>query len=307
MKRRAARAAICFLPTVHPVAHFSPAKINLFLAITGRRADGFHDLVSLVAPLDWGDDLTAEPADEFSLTCTDPAVPVDATNLVRKAAAAFRAATGWRGGAAFRLTKRIPMGAGLGGGSSNAVAALRALNDLAGSPLDATAIRQLAGGLGADCPLFAVGGPVIMRGRGERIEVLGPAEAARLRGRRVLVFKPHFGIGTAWAYGRMAANGRDYLPAAEAEARLAAWRGDVAAGPGAILFNNMEGVAFAKYLALPALHGLLRERFGLAPRMSGSGSASFVLLDEDSDPAPVEAAIREAWGPSTFLTTAAIA
>src|SRR5438552_482615 len=127
------------------VSLFSPAKINLFLAVTGRRADGFHDLVSVVAPLDFGDELVAElggsrreagGGKQFTLECDHPEVPVDGANLVLKAAEAFVAATGWSGSVHFRLTKRIPPGAGLGGGSSNAVAALRALNRLAGGLLD---------------------------------------------------------------------------------------------------------------------------------------------------------------------------
>src|SRR6478752_7320803 len=96
------------------VSVFSPAKLNLFLAITGRRADGFHDLVSLAAPLEFGDTLEVESASEFSLWCDDPNLAVDESNLVLKAARAFAAATSYRGGARFTLRKRIPLGAGLG-------------------------------------------------------------------------------------------------------------------------------------------------------------------------------------------------
>jgi 4-diphosphocytidyl-2-C-methyl-D-erythritol kinase len=183
------------------------------------------------------------------------------------------------------------------------VAALRALNGLAGRPLSEPQLAELAAGLGADCALFAAGGPVIMRGRGDRIERLSEAEGGRLRGRRVLLFKPAFGIGTAWAYARMAAEGTHYLPAAAAEARLAAWRRDGTASLGSILYNNMEGVAFAKFVALPAMHALLRERFGVAARMSGSGSTSFFVLDADTDAGPIMAAVREAWGPAAFVLT----
>ncbi|OYU98367.1 MAG: 4-(cytidine 5'-diphospho)-2-C-methyl-D-erythritol kinase, partial [Verrucomicrobiales bacterium VVV1] len=95
---------------------FAPAKLNLFLAITGRRNDGFHDLVSVATALQWGDTLRAEPAAEFSLDCDDPTVPLDESNLILKAACGFVAATGWTGGAKFSLVKRVPMGAGLGGG-----------------------------------------------------------------------------------------------------------------------------------------------------------------------------------------------
>jgi 4-diphosphocytidyl-2-C-methyl-D-erythritol kinase len=286
---------------VNTVEVFSPAKINLFLAITGRRPDGFHDLVSVAAPLQWGDRLEAAAAGEaLTLACDDPAVPADATNLILRAAEAFRAATGWRTGVHFVLEKRIPVGAGLGGGSSNAVAALRALNLLAGGPLGAAALAGLAAGLGSDCPLFLADGPVAMRGRGERIAPLAEAAARRLRNRRVLLFKPGFPIATGWAYGRLAAAGA-YVPPAEAEARLAAWL--VGTEPAeALLANNMESVAFAKFPALPVLLDRLRDRCGLAPRLSGSGSACFALLPEGGGPpAGAVAAIRDAWGAGAFV------
>ena len=287
---------------------FSPAKINLFLAVTGRRPDGFHDLVSVAAPLTWGDSLRIEATEkdnDFSLTCDDPAVPRDKTNLVLKAAWAFRAATAWKSGARFHLDKRIPMGAGLGGGSSNAVAALRGLNMLAGEPLSPSRLAELAIGLGSDCALFLPGRPVAMRGRGERVAPLPFSSAARLSGRRVLIFKPGFSIGTPWAYGQLAAQasaggGEAYWPAAAAEARLAAWCEDATAPADALLFNHLERVAFRKFPALPALLAQLQAKFGLAPRMSGSGSACFALLPENAPVDAIMTAISSACGPATF-------
>jgi 4-diphosphocytidyl-2-C-methyl-D-erythritol kinase len=300
----------CFL-RVQPVTIFAPAKLNLFLAVTGRRADGFHDLVSVAAPVDFGDTLTAEAGGEgpeagggFSLTCSDASLPCDGTNLVLKAARTFAASSGWRGGAKFCLEKRVPMGAGLGGGSSDAVAALRALNVLAGQPLPAEAMARIAAELGSDCPLFLHDGPVVMRGRGERIELLAPGAVARLRGRRILIFKPDFSIPTPWAYARMAANPETYLPAGEAEARLAAWLGDERAPAEQLLFNNLEPVAFAKFLALPALLGELHAKFGLGAQMSGSGSACFALLTDSSPVAAITAAVRAAWGESAWVRAA---
>ncbi len=293
---------------------FSPAKINLFLAVTGRRTDGYHDLVSVAAPVDFGDELTVEAeagtrktAGGFSLECNDPTVPVDGTNLVLRAAEAFAAATGWPGRVHFKLTKRIPPGAGLGGGSSNAVAALRALNALSGGRLPAARLAEVAATLGSDCALFLPDAPVVMRGRGERITTLTPGAAARLRGRRVLLFKPGFAISTPWAYDRMAqAAPRHYLPAAAAEARLAAWL-DGEAPVERLLFNNMERVAFAKYLALPVLLDQLRGEFGLAVGLSGSGSACYAVLGEGFAPAPVVARIRAGWGPAAFVQEARLA
>lgn len=293
---------------------FAPAKLNLFLAVTGRRTDRFHDLVSLVAPLDLGDTLQAEPAEKFTLTCDDSTLLVDESNLVLKAARAQAAATGWRGGAAFSLVKRIPIGAGLGGGSSDAVAALRAANQISGRPLGPDAMSEVAAGLGSDCPMFLHAGPVIIRGRGERVEPLPSAVARRLSGRRVLLFKPGFGIGTPWAYARLAAlaaapsaAGLAYLPAAEAEARLAAWTTDETKPIEALLYNGLETAVFGKFLALPALLDRLRADFGLTARMSGSGSACFALLREDTPVDAVTAAIQAAWGSSAFVTVARMA
>jgi 4-diphosphocytidyl-2-C-methyl-D-erythritol kinase len=206
----------------------------------------------------------------------------------------------------FTLKKRIPMGAGLGGGSSNAVAALRALNRLAGEPLDAPSLAILASRLGSDCVLFLADAPVIMRGRGERIEVLGTAARARLTGRRVLVFKPGFGIATAWAYRQIAARPAAYIPAAAAEAHVAAWGADAQAPAEALLANNLETVAFAKHLALPTLLGRLRAQ-GVTPRMSGSGSACFALLPDGHDAAPLATAVRTAWGANCFVQETTLA
>ena len=231
-------------------------------------------------------------------------MPVDDSNLVLKAAHAFAAAAEWNGGAAFLLEKRIPPGAGLGGGSSDAVATLRALNQLAEAPfkLSVKTMASVAAQLGSDCPLFLHDGPVVMRGRGDRISALATSETERLRGRRVLLFKPDFGIATPWSYARLAADAPgSYLAPELAEGRLAAWLGDASAPAEQLLFNNMEPPAFAKFLALPVLCGELQQRFGLSSRMSGSGSACFILLAEDTDAAPIVAVIHEAWGRSAFV------
>lgn len=288
------------------VSFFSPAKINLFLAVTGRRPDGFHDLVSVVAPLDFGDTLEAKTkgqgaGNRFTLECDHPEVPVDGSNLVLKAAQAFAGLTGWKGGVDFKLTKRIPPGAGLGGGSSNAVAALRALNQLAGGLLDEGQLATGAATLGSDCALFLANAPAVMRGRGERIDLL-PA-AARLHGRRVLLFKPSFGVGTPWAYQRMITRGTDYMPATEAEERLAAWtQGNAPAEE--LLRNNMEPAVFEKYLALPVLGEKLHHAFGVRVRMSGSGSACYALLGDDQVATPLVARIQGCWGEGAFVQEA---
>ncbi len=297
------------------VTVFSPAKINLFLAVTGRRSDGYHDLVSVVAPMDLGDELTAAigkrqpPAGgQFSLACDDPEVPSDRTNLVLQAATVFAQRTGWTQPVAFRLTKRIPLGAGLGGGSSNAVAALRALHQLSGARGGARLLAEIAAQVGSDCPLFLPGVPVVMRGRGERVEILPAPAAERLRGRRVLLFKPaSLSVETNWAYAEMDRRvPTDFVPAEEAERRLAAW---IAGGAGAedLLHNNMEPAVFRKFVALPELAEQLRREFGLRAHMTGSGSTCFALLPGDAPVDRITAHIRGAWGSPCWLQTAALA
>ncbi|PTY05874.1 4-(cytidine 5'-diphospho)-2-C-methyl-D-erythritol kinase [Opitutaceae bacterium EW11] len=290
-------------PNVSALTVFAPAKINLFLAITGRRPDGFHDLLSVVVPLQFGDRLEIEPRDvrAYSLECDAPGVPVDETNLVLRAAKLFSEATGIGKGSHFRLLKRVPAGAGLGGGSSDGTAALCGLNRLAGSPLDRGALQSLAAQLGSDCALFLEGRPCVMRGRGEQITPLDEDAAGRLSGRRILVFKPSFGISTAWAYGQMAQRPETYLRFSDAEARLNSWTRSPSAPAEEIMLNNMEAVAFRKFRALPALRDRLQKSFGLKVGMSGSGSACFSLLEETTDLAPITACIQDAWGADVFL------
>lgn len=281
-----------------------PAKLNLFLAVTGRRADGFHELVSVVSTVDFGDTLTVEPRADgvLTLACDAPGVPTDGDNLVLKAAHAFRAATGWQGGAHFTLTKRIPAGAGLGGGSSDAATALSALNRLAGEPLSDAALAEVAAAVGSDCSLFLHRGPLIMRGRGERIESLPEPAAQRLRGQRVLILKPPFGVNTAWAYACFVAGAPNtYWPAERAEAHLKGWITDGSAPAEALCANNFEAVVFGKQVVLPVLVNAVREQHGLITHMSGSGSACFLFLPPDCATEPIRRTISAVCGPHAFV------
>lgn len=275
----------------------APAKVNLSLRLTGRRADGFHELVSVVAPLALADALGFEPGgDADRLVCDDPSLPVDASNLVLRAAAAFRAAVPAAPHGRFRLRKRVPHGAGLGGGSSDAAAALRLLNAAAGSPLAAEALRSLAAQVGSDCPLFVDPRAAVIRGRGER---LAPLAMPAWRGRRILLAKPSFGVATADAYRWFAAEGRLTDPAAaEAELAAALATGDPAAV--VALGNDLEAPVFARLPALAA--GVAAARaMGAALRLTGSGSACFALVGNEPDLGALRAALRPAWGDDVFL------
>ena len=293
-------------PERRTFSRIAPAKINLMLAVTGPRADGFHGVVSLVAPVPALHDsleMTLLPdAAEDVLECAAPGVPRDASNLVLRAAAAFRSRVPAFPRARFSLKKNIPHGAGLGGGSSDAAAALRLMAEAAGTlaPTE-DALREIAAEVGSDCPLFLAAAPVIVRGRGEFAEKLSAEEAAVVAAAEFMIFKPAFGVSTAEAYAAMRrAAPAFYTPEAEAEAMLAAWRKNPR-GNALPLFNGMEAAVFRKHAALPALFRTLRERFGLSPRMSGSGSACFADVSGRSDVPAVAACIRECWGKTAFV------
>jgi 4-diphosphocytidyl-2-C-methyl-D-erythritol kinase len=150
-----------------------PAKINLGLEVTGRRADGYHTLVTIFQALALSDTLSVAPADDLSLECTD-ATLTGPDNLCLRAAAALRAATGTRHGARVRLVKRIPAAAGLGGGSSDAALTLRLLDRLWGTALGTTDLATLAASLGADVPFFLNGPTALATGVGEVLTPLPP-------------------------------------------------------------------------------------------------------------------------------------
>lgn len=283
---------------------FCPAKLNLFLAVTGRRVDGFHELVSLVSQVSWGDDLEVEITSTDGrrlIECNDPDLPTDSANLVWRAAELFAARTGLRNGFHFRLTKRIPSGAGLGGGSSDAVGALKGMNDLSGSPLSQPDLLDLAVELGSDCPLFLYEGPVVVRGRGERIEAVSAEVRDAIAELRFALFKPFFAVDTAWAYREMAGRAPGiYLPSSEAENllegilsspdRLSEWS-----------TNSFEAVVGRKFPAIPVLLSCLRREFDGASFMTGSGSACALAVQSDSELDRVRELVHGSWGTGGFL------
>jgi 4-diphosphocytidyl-2-C-methyl-D-erythritol kinase len=203
----------------------------------------------------------------------------------------------------FILAKRIPMEAGLGGGSSDAVAALRALQHICGNPLEASEMAALAAELGSDCPLFLKDSPVIMRGRGESIAPLPTLAVERLRGRRVVVFKPAFGVPTGWAFRRMRGNPAiHYLPPATAERRLArAFHEEAELFPECLCFNSFEVPVFEKFVPLGVLARRLRARFELPLHLSGSGSACFLFPGQETSLGELQKIVQDCLGPTVFF------
>jgi len=279
-----------------------PAKVNLFLSVTGARPDGFHDLVSVVCPLELADILEVEllpEGREWAWSCNVPELPQGRDNLVGKAAELYLKRTGRREGLSIRLEKRIPSEAGLGGGSSDAAGMLLALQALCGNPLSEDALGELAAHVGSDCPLFLRREALIMRGRGDLIESLPRSVLDALDGMEVSIFKPQFGVSTGWAYQAL----RDqsaYLDQADSEAAVSAWlRGKK--GLQGLLYNSFERVIRKKYLAMDALLQQVFEDFGYPCLMSGSGSACFALTSPNANEQEVfRQFVKDAWGADAF-------
>lgn len=268
---------------------FAPAKINLDLRILGRRPDGFHELATRMAPVSVGDRLrlTAHPGQGFSFQCDDPRVPAGEENLVCRAARLFADSFGIPLGLTISLKKRLPAGAGLGGGSSDAAATLLALRSLLGYPASRDSLHPLAASLGSDVPFFLVQKPALCHGRGEIVRPepwLGPRDG--------LLLFPGFPVPTPWAYQAYARRPR---PGEE--------RGTPPWGP---LRNDLEPPVFEKYLWIAAARDWLQREAGAAvAMMSGSGSSVFGLWERPLDPELVARA-RLFFGPEAWIQTFSI-
>lgn len=258
------------------------AKVNVFLRVLGARDDGFHDLETLVAPISLADDLTIHAASdpEFSTLSLSlevegdaallPRVPVDQSNLILRAARTLAEHAGIRGFAEVTLRKRIPVSAGLGGGSADAAATLRALNDLWGSALDWADMLGLAARVGSDVPALLGGGPAFARGRGERVD------RVELPGFTWRVAAFDFEVSAAEAFAWWDRDGARTGPRTE-EVLEAALSGDPGRlGP--LMFNDLEGPVMRRHPDVRTV----KERFiaagAVGAVMCGSGPSVAALL-----------------------------
>ncbi|GIW87427.1 MAG: 4-diphosphocytidyl-2-C-methyl-D-erythritol kinase [Isosphaeraceae bacterium] len=250
----------------------APAKLNLFLEVHGKRADGYHELETLMVAVDWYDTLRfrSDPSGAIALVSDDPDLPIDRSNLVVRAAEVLQEAIGIRSGAAIRLTKRIPAQSGLGGGSSDAAATLVALNRLWSCGLDLMDLERLGAGLGSDVPFFLRGGAAVCRGRGEQVEPI-----AIPRPLHFVIVRPAVGVSTAEVYRRFERTG----PIHPMEESLKAWRQVDIARLGRSLFNRLQETAERLVPELTQVRDALKSLGSLidGQLMSGSGSAYFGL------------------------------
>lgn len=235
----------------------SYAKINWALRVTGKRADGFHDLETLFQTISLHDDLSFEPSDRLTLTCDDPAIPTGESNLVLRAARALNAPP-----VSIRLTKRIPAGGGLGGGSSNAAATLDALDEMFGLKTPRGKLFEIALALGSDVPFFLAGGTAYATGRGELLTPMPPLPAIPL-----LLVLPNERVATVEAFRAVRGDSKPI-----GVDRFRALCANDFLGGASDLTNDFEETVFAR---LPQLRGFKQRvlRAGAAwAGMSGSGS-----------------------------------
>lgn len=249
----------------------APAKINLFLKVLGRREDGFHDIYSLLQTVSLYDELTFTPIKQgIELEISGADLAADQSNLVWRAADLLRQRFGLSGGVHIKLDKQISMGAGLGGGSSDAAATLLALDQLFGLGLTSQQLGSLAAELGSDVPFFLSGGQALISGRGEVVE-----EVRLSTDYSLILILPNFSISTAWAYQqlRKPLTSPSPIPSFERSTR----------GQGLFeqlrqLGNDFETVVTAEYPVISVLlDGLRRAGAGHAA-LTGSGSAVFGIF-----------------------------
>lgn len=268
------------------------AKLNLWLDITGRRADGYHTLNTVMRRVDLYDEIGIAPADDgsVSISCDDPAVPCDGRNIAHKAWKLFGELYGKPVGARISIHKRIPLEAGLGGSSTDGAAVLLGLNGLAGQPFTAERLAAESVRLGADVPFCILGGTAECTGVGEIMRPIPCADFA------AVIVKPEFSCSTAAAYAAY-----DRAPKA-AKAGFEAYCRDIAGSAGAVaggLYN-----VFEELYGDPRIAEIKRELLGagaLGASMTGSGSAVFGIFATLSD---AENALQKIGGVVKFAVKA---
>lgn len=252
----------------------SYAKINLTLDILEKRPDGFHGIESVMQSISLHDIITLRTSSEpgIRITCDIPGIPTDEKNLAHKAASIFLQRRGFATGLDIHIEKRIPMQAGLGGGSSNAAAVLMGLNQLFGLSVSLDELSSIGAKIGSDVPFFLVGGTALVRGRGEVIQPLPDIPSWQL-----VIVKPPFGVSTAWAYKRL-----DEMSSAVGEPTPHSKRMvDCILCDGCLpdaLWNDLESPAVERHPEIAEIKGELLRAGASGALMCGSGSAVFGLF-----------------------------
>ncbi len=248
---------------------FAPAKINLSLKIFRRRADGFHEIETLAAPISLRDEIVIHKRRSgIAFACDDASVPAGADNLAVRAAVLFFESTKIEPAVSIHLTKKIPHGAGLGGGSSDAASVLLALDELFNTRLSREALVEMAASIGSDVPLFVLQSAALCKGRGERV-----APVNLNRKLSLLLLKPGFAVPTSWAYSRW-----------QRAQQIPGIRYETQRFGGQTFVNDLERPVFEKFVFLARIKMWLLDQPEVgAALMSGSGSVVFAVLRDNAD------------------------
>jgi 4-diphosphocytidyl-2-C-methyl-D-erythritol kinase len=262
----------------------SAAKINLTLEVLGPRPDGFHELATWMLPVGLYDSIEIECASQPSFCSNVPELKGDQSNLVIRAAEVFNRAALIDRAYAIRLEKKIPIGAGLGGGSSNAAMTLRSLNELHQFRFARPELEELAASLGSDVAFFIGGQSAWCTGRGERIE-----PRAFPNDLWICLFKPGFAISTAGVYRAYTQSGAERKRGRETDTQWGKLR------------NDLEPTVFPKYLFLGLLKDWLNEQSEtLFALMCGSGSTIFAIVRSQAEGETLQGRCRTEFGEQTW-------
>ena len=242
----------------------APAKINLSLKVLRKRADGFHEIETVIAPISLHDKIDIEKQNRWiDFSCDDPTLSTGDDNLVVRAAKGFFERTRVKSGVSIKLEKKIPHGAGLGGGSSDAAATLRGLNQLFETKLSHEELSEMGSTIGSDVSFFLSESSAICKGRGEVVKPIKMNQKFS-----ILLFKPAFGVSTPWAYSHWE-NSKEIPGISYAPQNF----------DGQSFVNDLERPVFEKFIFLAELKRWLRKQSEVgAALMSGSGSTVFAVL-----------------------------
>ena len=284
----------------------SPCKVNLILNILGKRADGFHELETVMQPVDICDEMTFERAGaSLQLTCSNPELPCDSKNLVHRAATSFLTAAKISDGVKIHLQKNLPLAGGIGGGSANAAVTFTALNQLFGAPLPPEKLHELAAALGSDVPFFLYDKPALATGRGEKVQTLENFLA--LKGKAFFLAHPGFGISTPWSYQNLARFPKDQNGTAGRSQKLVSLLQSADLKAAAVeIYNSLEAPAFEKFPVLQLYKEFLREHGALVSLMSGSGSTTFAIAENLAAANNLAEKFKSQFGDNGWTATVAI-
>jgi len=261
----------------------SPAKVNLFLRVSGKRPDGYHDILSLMQPVSLYDDIEIEAGEGegISVSSDNPALPVGAENLAHRAASAFLKKLGKTKSVSIHIKKRIPVGAGLGGGSSNAASVLMGLNELAGAGFDEAVLMDIGSRLGSDVPFFILKSGALAAGRGTELKRVKVPEFG------YILINPGYHVSTAWVYGNL-----DLTKKPENNKltySVASFREGFEVGD---LYNDLESVTLKEHPDLAEYKKILVKNGALGALMSGSGPTVFGVYTDGESAQKAYAAVK---------------